>query len=199
MKKFVRTTAPFVFLLTFNTGCFIQQELPVEYDYSYRGRFNKYDTFDFIVRDPEFLNYNPSLNNVISGAIESHMNFLGYKRRGRKPDLLLSFSIFQDTLSLRGYDQPDIEEWVNRPDRDLEYNKLDIGINKGTLFIQFFDRKQNVSIWQGYATDKYNRVDLSDQREVRNAIKSILNKYQFFSQEFIKEQKEMQKNKRRNS
>lgn len=186
-------------LLFFLTGCFVQQELPVEYDYSYRGKFDKYDTFDFVQREKEFLEQNPELKAEITSIIGSHMNFLGYKQRERKPDLLLSFNVFKDSLNLRGYDQMDIEEWMRRKDQNLDYDRLNIAIDKGTLFIQFFDRRQNASIWQGYATDEYQQIDLTDSRDVRNAVRSILNKYQFFSQEFIKEQKELAKQKRRNS
>jgi len=193
MKTFTLTTLCLLTFGLFTTGCFLQQELPVEYDYSYRGRFDKYDTFDFIVQQDEATYFNNRLKNIITSSIESHMEFLGYKQKDRKPDLLLSFSIYIDSLNLRGYEQPKIEDWVKRPDRDLDYNKTDININKGTLFIQFFDRRQNASIWQGYATDKYDKVDLADAREVQNAVKSILNKYQFFSQDFLRRQEELKK------
>ncbi|MEP2770878.1 MAG: DUF4136 domain-containing protein [Fulvivirga sp.] len=179
------------------TGCFLTQELPVEYDYSYRGRFDKYDTFDFVIQNDQRTFVNDRLKKIITSSIESHMEFLGYKQKERKPDLLLSFSVFVDSLNLRGYNQPEIEEWMKRQERDLDYNKLNVPIKQGTVFIQFFDRKQNASIWQGYATDKYSTVDLLDSRDVQNAVKSILNKYQFFSQDFLKQQQELKKQSRR--
>lgn len=179
------------------TGCFLTQELPVEYDYSYRGRFDKYDTFDFVIQNDQRTFVNNRLKKIITSSIESHMEFLGYKQKERKPDLLLSFSVFVDSLNLRGYNQPEIEEWMKRQERDLDYNKLNVPIKQGTVFIQFFDRKQNASIWQGYATDKYSSVDLLDSRDVQNAVKSILNKYQFFSQDFLKQQQELKKQSRR--
>ncbi|MTI22851.1 DUF4136 domain-containing protein [Fulvivirga sp. RKSG066] len=186
-------TLIFFLVFTLTSSCFLQQELPVEYDYSYRGRFDKYDTYDFVVQNDVRNFGNSQLKNLISSSIESHMKFLGYRQKERKPDLLLSFSVFIDSLSLRGYNQPKIEDWVKRPDRDLDYNKQNFAISKGTVFIQFFDRRQNASIWQGYATDKYNSVDLADSRDVQNAVKSILNKYQFFSQDFLKRQQELRK------
>lgn len=181
----------------FLSGCFLTQELPVEYDYSYKGRFDKYDTFDFVIQNDQRTYVNSRLKNIITSSIESHMEFLGYKQKNKKPDLLLSFSVFIDSLNLRGYNQPDIEEWMQRQERNLEYNKLNVPIKQGTVFIQFFDRKQNASIWQGYATDKYSSVDLLDSRDVQNAVKSILNKYQFFSQDFLKQQQELKKQSRR--
>jgi len=193
----IKYTLSILLSCVFLSGCFLTQELPVEYDYSYRGRFDKYDTFDFVIQNDQRTFVNTRLKKIITSSIESHMKFLGYKQKDRKPDLLLSFSVFVDSLNLRGYNQPEIEEWMKRQERDLDYNKLNVPIKQGTVFIQFFDRKQNASIWQGYATDKYSTVDLLDSRDVQNAVKSILNKYQFFSQDFLKQQQELKKQNRR--
>ncbi|MCA6075423.1 DUF4136 domain-containing protein [Fulvivirga sedimenti] len=178
-------------LLILLTGCFSYKELPVEYDYSYRGRFDKYNSYDFIRQEENFTDSKTEISGMIRGSIESHMNFLGYKLRDRKPDLLLSYTVYMDSLNFRGYSQPDIEEWMRKKDRDLSYDQLKLNIPRGTLLIQVFDRKQNVSIWQGYATDNYGDVNFADQREVRNAVRSILNKYQFFADGFLEEKKEL--------
>ena len=170
-------------------SCFSYRELPVEYDYSYKGRFDKYSNYDFLLQSE-----NEELEGggkIIQSAIESHMKFLGYKRKDNKPDLLLSFRVFVDSLNFRGYNQPRIEDWMAKQDRDLEYDRQKIGMKEGTLLIQIFDRKQKTSIWQGYATDYYGRVNFSDYRDVNNAVKSILNKYQFFADGFLDEQKKI--------
>ncbi len=193
MKNIYSTGSLSIFFLAFlMSGCFSYRELPVEYDYSYRGRFDKYNSYDFVAQT-EHLRSSDSeqVFGLIHGAIESHMSFLGYKRRERKPDLLLSYSIFVDSLSFRGYQQPNIEEWMQRQERDLEYEQLKFNIPQGTLLIQVFDRKQNASIWQGYATDKYGQVNFTDERQVRNAVRSILNKYQFFADGFLEEKEKL--------
>jgi hypothetical protein len=119
------------------------------------------------------------------------MNFLGYKNKDRKPDLLLSYTVYMDSLKFRGYEQPEIEDWMEKKDRDLNYDQLTLSIPRGTLLIQVFDRKQMVSIWQGYATDSYGQVNFADEREVRNAVRSILNKYQFFADGFLDEKEKV--------
>lgn len=171
-------------------GCFSYRELPVEYDYSYKGRFDKYNSYDFLVQG-ENLELQDNSRSTIYNAIESHMKFLGYKKKDNKPDLLLSFRVFADSLNFRGYNQPKIEDWMAKKDRDLEYQRLKIGMKEGTLLIQIFDRKQKSAIWQGYATDYYGKVDFTDPRDVNNAVKSILNKYQFFADGFLEEQQKM--------
>ncbi|UII29944.1 DUF4136 domain-containing protein [Fulvivirga ulvae] len=177
-------------LLVLISGCFSYRELPVEYDYSYKGRFDKYNSYDFLIQgeNAELLSTSGS---TIYTAIESHMKFLGYKKKSNRPDLLLSFRVFVDSLNFRGYNQPKIEDWMAKKDRDLEYQRMKIGMKEGTLLIQIFDRKQKSSIWQGYATDYYGKVDFSDIRDVNNAVKSILNKYQFFADGFLEEQQKI--------
>jgi hypothetical protein len=54
--------------------------------------------------------------------------------------------------------------------------------------IQFFDRRQNRAIWQGYATTLYGNIDFGNQRELRNAVISILDKYRFWADGFIEQQ-----------
>lgn len=173
------------------SGCFSYKELPVEYDYSYRGRFDKYNSYDFIQQEENKSGYRIELSGMIQSSIESHMNFLGYKLKDKKPDLLLSYTVYMDSLNFRGYEQPEIEDWMQKKDRELNYDQLKLNIPRGTLLIQVFDRKQNVSIWQGYATDSYGSVNFADQREVRNAVRSILNKYQFFADGFLDEKEKV--------
>ena len=182
---------PILAVLVVLSGCFSYKELPVEYDYSYRGRFDKYNSYDFIRQEENFAPGKYEISDMIKGSIESHMNFLGYKLRDRKPDLLLSYTVYLDSLNFRGYAQPEIEEWMKKKDRDLQYEQHKLNIPRGTLLIQVFDRKQNISIWQGYATDNYGSVNFTDERDVRNAVRSILNKYQFFADGFLEEKEEI--------
>ncbi|GAA0893400.1 hypothetical protein GCM10009122_30790 [Fulvivirga kasyanovii] len=177
-------------LLVLISGCFSYRELPVEYDYSYKGRFDKYNSYDFLIQG-ENAELMSTSGTTIYNAIESHMKFLGYKKKSNRPDLLLSFRVFADSLNFRGYNQPKIEDWMAKKDRDLEYQRMKIGMKEGTLLIQIFDRKQKSSIWQGYATDYYGKVDFTDIRDVNNAVKSILNKYQFFADGFLEEQQKI--------
>ncbi|MEO1097477.1 MAG: hypothetical protein AAFX57_06950, partial [Bacteroidota bacterium] len=75
MKK-----ASIVLLSVLLAGCFGYKELPVEYDYSYKGRFDKYNSYDFITSYA----LKGSDTSLIRSSIEQHMKFLGYKRKKRK-------------------------------------------------------------------------------------------------------------------
>ena len=114
MKK---TLAP-LFLLVVLASCLGYKELPVEYDYSYKGNFKKYRTFD--IMKPAGVNDSSMMNEVIEKSIISRMKFLGYRQAATKPHLIIGFKMFNDSLKFNGYNQPDIEEWVRNQKEDIE-------------------------------------------------------------------------------
>jgi hypothetical protein len=176
-------------ILAFSLGalllasCLGYKELPVEYDYSYKGNFKKYRTFD--IMRPAGPPDSSMTNEVIEKSIIARMKFLGYRQASNKPHLIVGFKMFNDSLKFNGYNQPDIEEWVKSQKEDLEYDQQKFTLQTGTLLIQFYDRRQNRSIWQGYATTQYGSIDFNNSRHLRNAVISILDKYRFWAEGFI--------------
>lgn len=164
-------------------GCLGYKELPVEYDYSYRGNFKRYRSFD--IMKPIGVSDSTMYNGVIERSILSRMKFLGYRQTDSRPNLLISYKMFGDSLRFNGYIQPDIEEWVKTQNVDLDYDAQRYNLKTGTLLIQFYDRKQNRSVWQGYATTMYGDIDFGNDRHLRNAVISILDKYRFWAEGFV--------------
>ena len=174
---------PIVFLAVLLTSCLGYKELPVEYDYSYKGNFKKYRTFD--IMKPAGINDSTMTNSIIEKSIVARMKFLGYRQSSNKPHLIIGFKMFNDSLRFNGYTQPDIEEWVKSQKEDLNYDAQKFNLNTGTLLIQFYDRRQNRSIWQGYATTMYGSIDFANSRHLKNAVISILDKYRFWAEGFL--------------
>jgi hypothetical protein len=164
-------------------ACLGYKELPVEYDYSYKGNFKKYRTFD--IMRPAGPSDSSMINDVIEKSIVARMKFLGYRQANSKPHLIIGFKMFDDSLKFNGYNQPAIEEWIKSQKEDLQYDQQKFYMNSGTLLIQFYDRRQNRSIWQGYATTQYGSIDFANTRHLRNAVISILDKYRFWAEGFI--------------
>lgn len=179
MKKFFTP----LLLLALLASCLGYKELPVEYDYSYKGNFKKYRTFD--IMKPAGLNDTTMVNDLIEKSIVARMKFLGYRQASNKPHLIIGFKMFADSLKFNGYNQPDIEEWVRSQKEDLNYDPQKFNLKTGTLLIQFYDRRQNRSIWQGYATTMYGSIDFNNSRHLRNAVISILDKYRFWAEGFL--------------
>lgn len=173
----------YAIVLVVCTSCLGYKEMPVEYDYSYKGNFKKYKTFD--IMKPIGTADSSMLNVTIERSILSRMKFLGYKQTDSKPHLLISFKMFQDSMKFNGYNQPEIEQWVLGHNKEAEYSPKKFEMKSGTLLIQLYDRKQNRSIWQGYSTDLYGAIDFNDHRTLRNAVISILDKYRFWAEGFI--------------
>lgn len=165
------------------SSCLGYKELPVEYDYSYRGNFKKYRSFD--IMRPMGLNDSTMINEIVEKSIVSRMKFLGYRQTESKPHLIIGFKMYADSLRFNGYDQPDIEEWARVQKEDEKYDSKKIDLKTGTLLIQFFDRRQNRSIWQGYATTLYGSINFNNERHLRNAVISILDKYRFMAEGFV--------------
>lgn len=174
----------FFILFIIISGCYSYREYPVEYDYSYHGKFKKYKTFTFM----ENQGIDKSMpNTVIQRAIKKRMELQGYRQKSSKPNLLVSYKIFFDSLNFRGYDQPDIEKWIKSQRVDQEYDPRNYDLRKGTLLIQFYDRKQERAIWQGYATGVYGNIYFDNERQLKVAVRSILDRYQFLAQDFLKD------------
>lgn len=165
------------------TGCLGYKELPVEYDYSYKGNFKKYRTFD--IMRPASPADSSMTNDMIEKSIVARMKFLGYRQTSNKPHLIIGFKMFNDSLRFHGYNQPEIEEWIRTQNDNLNYDAKNFNLKTGTLLIQFYDRRQNRSIWQGYATTMYGTIDFNNNRHLRNAVISILDKYRFWAEGFL--------------
>jgi hypothetical protein len=170
-------------LILLLSSCLGYKELPVEYDYSYHGNFKRYRTFD--IMRPVGINDTTMTNAIIEKSIVNRMRFLGYKQSDHRPHLIIGYKMYNDSLSFNGYNQPDIEEWVKSQKEDLDYDRQKYTLKTGTLLIQFFDRRQNRSIWQGYATTLYGNIDFGNQRHLKNAVISILDKYRFWAEGFV--------------
>lgn len=173
-----------IIALLFLAGCYSYREYPVEYDYSYHGKFKKYKSFAFLQNSSSLKDTTVS-QEVIEDIIKSRLQTQGYNYKLEKPNLLVSYKIYYDSLNFRGYDQPDIETWV-KYEKDLEeYSPRKYDLRKGTLLIQLYDRKQERSVWQGYATGVYGNIYFNNERQLKIAVRSILDRYQFLAEDFM--------------
>jgi len=166
-------------------SCLSYKELPVEYDYSYSGDFRRYRTFD--IMKPSIASDSTMDNEVIEKFVLSRMKFLGYKKSTTRPHLIISYKVFTDSLRLKGYIQPEMEKWLKTPN-EYTYDAHKYNLKTGTLLIQFYDRRQSKSVWQGYSTMLYGGIDYNSKRQLRNAVISILDKYRVWADGFIEQQ-----------
>lgn len=160
------------------TSCFSFREYPVEYDYNYLGDFKNYTTFSFISKNQEELDLSKDL---VEATVTNYMEVLGYKYDNNNPSFRINYFYIPDTLSYKGYQQPEMLGFVKiRDDKEKkkeEYKEKKHSMNSGTFVISFIEQENYSMIWQGYTTDLYREDIQSDPRKTRVAVLSILKNY----------------------
>ncbi|MGL1886847.1 MAG: DUF4136 domain-containing protein [Reichenbachiella sp.] len=175
----------------------------IESDYSYSGRFNKYKTYDFLIMQD---NDNEAHKAIIEKNVISKMESQGYRLSKEKPDLLISYKVFNDDFDIKGYNQPHFESWVSNNWSDIwlaqdanmdggnhevnaEYNDTKYFMTGGTLHISFFDRKRRQTVWQGYASGVFSAHDESSERSVKVATNKIFRQFRIISDGYVSRRK----------
>ena len=180
--------------LLFFASCMGYKEFPVESDYSFEGEFRRYKTFNFL--DTRSSGVDSSLqNDIIESAIRARMELQGYEYATRDPRLLVSYKIFYDSLFFTGYDQPDIELFVEYEENiDQEMDPVKYNLRQGTLLVLMYDRERKKSIWQGYASGVFGDSFYSDKRYLQGAVRSIFDQYKVFAEGFVVQKKKVSRN-----
>lgn len=192
-----------ILLVILASSCATQRDYIIESDYSYSGRFNKYKTYDFLnMQDDDSISH----KEVIEKNISSKMSAQGYKQVSEKPDILISYKVFNDNFEMKGYQQPEFDTWVSNnwsdiwlandaglnptnPGIDAEYNETAYDMDKGTLHISFFDRKRRQTVWQGYASGVFATTEESAERSVKIATSKIFRQFRIISNGYVARRK----------
>lgn len=173
------------------TGCVVEREYVVDYDYSFRGNFRQYKSFTFL-DTKDTVNYNGMSDGLIREEIARRLESQGYQFDERKPSILIAYKVFDADFELMGYEQLELENWENTygmedtEDRDLseikeaKYNERQIALRKGTLLIDFIDRKTHSVIWQGYASGLFDDANMFS-KDAKYAVRTILNQYRLLA------------------
>jgi len=183
----------FALILAISSGCFSQKDYVTEYDYNYQGSFKKYKTFAFV----ESNEFDSSLvSPVLNATIGARLGSQGFKEQDEKPDLLVSYKIFTDSIKYRGYVQPEFDYWLNRrgttyrdnegelareQEKDETYNQVKYNENDGMLVIYVIDSKQGNTIWQGYTATKFDFESPDFQADITRAAYRVMNEFKILN------------------
>jgi len=180
-------------LLIVLSSCIAERDFIVDYDYSYRGKFKRYNTFDFLNLG-DTVNYNGLSDQMIKREIERRLISQGYKK-SNKPSLYVAYKVFGGDMTFKGYEQLDLESWDNlyaesaenednlEHIRQATYDNRAYELKKGTLLIDFIDRKSHGVIWQGYASGLFDNQTFFS-KDVRYSVRSILNQYRLLASSY---------------
>ena len=191
----MKSPALFTMIAMVFFSCSSLQQRSIQYDYSYQASFNDYDSFKFI--DPNDLQPGNPVSDLIFKSIHDRLQAQGYKYNDTSPSLLINYKIFDTEVDFVGYQQPGMNQFINRTDdllrhdvtrniandRGFEYQYKRYKLKKGTLLISFFDIEQERTIWQGYASGIYV-PDAENDRFLKWAVGKILDKYEVISNNY---------------
>ena len=182
-------------------SCSSQKEFITDSDYSYTGKFKKYQTFNF-AHLPE--NDSLTMKGLIEETIISKLQAQGFRYVTKKnPDLLIVYKIYIQDFNMSGYDQPNMEVWVGKDygeklEKQNEYGRITLPKNvkaeyddqtylmkKGTLLVSFYDRKGNKSVWQGYASGIFDRNQASTARSLKLAAHKIVREFRLVANGYV--------------
>lgn len=175
------------------TSCFSSKDYVTDYDYNYTGSFKKYKTFAFI----ESQENEPSpLVSVLNSTIGARLGSQGYREQISKPDMLVSYKIFSDSIRYRGYVQPEFDYWLNRTgmtyrndegdiereqEKDETYNQVKYAENSGMLVIYVIDSKKGNTIWQGYTAANFDAESPTFQSDITRAAYRVMNEFKIIN------------------
>lgn len=183
------STASLLFLLILTASCFSSKDYVTDYDYNYTGSFKKYKTFAF-VESPEL--DSTVISPVLNATIGARLGSQGFLEQESKPDLLVSYKIFTDSIRYRGYVQPEFDYWMNRTgytyrndegeiereqEKDETYNQVRYSQNKGMLVIYVIDSKKGNTIWQGYTAADFDLASPNFSADITRAAYRVMNEF----------------------
>ena len=188
--KFTVTISLLVALLL--SGCIATREAHVDSDYSYRGDFRHYRTYEFM--SGSGLTADSSrLGESLREAIQQRLLAQGYRRAKRRPDMLVNFRVYQGDMHFRGFAQEDLSVWIKRnigetddtPTSERQgYQPVRLLLSEGTLLLTLVDVKTNRAVGNGYASGVTVPEGPLGEIVLRRSVRSILDRYRIFTEEF---------------
>lgn len=187
------SSALLLILVVITASCFSSKDYVTDYDYNYTGSFKKYRTFAFVESGE---NESSPLSSVLNATIGARLGSQGYREQLNKPDMLVSYKIFSDSIRYRGYVQPEFDYWLNRTgmtyrneegeiereqEKDETYNQVKYAQNNGMLVIYVIDSKKGSTIWQGYTAAKFNQESPSFQSDITRAAYRVMNEFKIIN------------------
>ena len=173
-------------------GCMTTREARVESDYSYRGNFRHYRTYDFVTGSGLTAD-SSRLGQSLREAIQQRLLAQGYRLTSRRPDMLVNFRVYEGDMNFHGFQQEDLSQWIKRnieetddtPKEDRQgYEPIRLLLAEGTLLVTLIDVKTNRAVWNGYASGVTVPEGPMGEVVLRRSVRSILDRYRIFTEEF---------------
>jgi hypothetical protein len=173
-------------------ACMTTREAKIDSDYSYRGNFRHYRTYDFVTGSGLTADTS-KLGTSVREAIQQRLQVQGYRQARRRPDMLVNFRVYEGDMNFHGFVQEDLSQWIKHnieenedtPDEDRQrYQPVRLLLAEGTLLLTLIDMKTNRAVWNGYASGVSVPEGPMGEVVLRRSVRSILDRYRVFTTEF---------------
>ena len=179
-------------LLGFVTAGYAQQAITVSSDRNLDTDFEKFKSFGFSSQvDSEldeglyFLN-DLVMKSMIRDAVEAELLGLGYKQSSGEPDLIVNFRVFDEPVTLKGYEGYGTGYWGTEKYRQIS-DTTSYDVEAGTLLVSMADRESGQVVWQGFASGLIeNNTFVKDEGKIHEAVNLIFEEYDQRAREYTR-------------
>ncbi len=127
---------PLVIVAGVFSGCASYYDRIIESDYSYNGKFSKYDSFDFMINQEAGVDDNNK--ELVEKFIGQRMRTLGFSKRDKKPSILVSYKVYYDDFNMKGYAQPNFTSWVRSAENAEVLDKKSLAEDNVAEFADYY-------------------------------------------------------------
>jgi hypothetical protein len=167
------------------------QRITVESDRALDTEFGKYKTFVMASQvDSEldeglyFLN-DLVMKSMIRDAVKDELMGLGYEERDENADLIVNFRVFDEPVTLKGYDGYGSTYWSEEFRQISDTASYDL--EAGTLLISMAERESGRVVWQGFASGLIeNNAFVKDEAKIHEAVNLIFEEYDYRAKEYTR-------------
>jgi len=145
--------------------------------------FSKYKTFAWASQvdselDEGLYFLNDLLMKVqIREAVKSELMGLGYKMQPDAPDLIVNFRVFDEPVTLKGFEGYGTAYWGGEEYRQIS-DTTSYNVEAGTLLVSMAERESGQVVWQGFASGLIkDELFIKDEGKIREAVNLIFEEY----------------------
>ncbi len=168
------------------------QTIQVESDRSLEADFSKYKTFywssqvdTWLDEGMYFLN-DLTMKSMIRDAVKGELMGLGYEMQSNNPDLIVNFRVFDEPVTLKGYEGYGETYWGDERYREPE-DTTSYNVEAGTLLLSIADRESGQVVWQGFASGLIeNNAFNKDESAIRQAVNMIFDEFDQRAKEYTR-------------
>lgn len=193
LKATVMKRITWVFLVSL--GAMINadaQTITVESDRRLEKDFSEYKTFYWSSQADAWLDEGMYFLNdlgmkaVIRDAVKGELMGLGYQMQSHEPDLIVNFRVFEQPVTLKGYEGYGESYWTDERYREIDDAKTH-EVEAGTLLISMADRESGKVVWQGFASGLIDSNKfVKEEGKIREAVNLVFEEFDERAKEYTR-------------